>query len=139
MQNDDAVDVDVAADVAAPKKERKARAAKIDPETGLPVVKAPRVPKEKKPPVPTLKDKFIRVNVKAEDTKLRKTSGRYSFLKAAEDATKCSDIIGGEHLIGDKVVKLTGANIIGMFSRGHISLSKDGETWETVQTTVVTE
>jgi hypothetical protein len=126
---------EAATNEAAPKKERKARAPKVD-EAGNPIVKEK---KERKPAAPTMKDKFIRVNVKAADSGLRAGTGRYQFLEAAEAASKVSDLIGMKFTVGDKEVALTGANITGMFSRGHISLSTDGQTWETVQKTVVTD
>ena len=145
-----------AADVAAPeptKRTRKTKApkeltpeeveAKAAKEAEKAAKKAERearkAEKANKPGRMTLKDKFIKVLVPASETSLREGSGRKQFLQAAETATKCGDIIGQEFEVFGKTVQLTGANIIGMFSRGHIALSSDGETWERVQTTVVTE
>jgi len=55
----------------------------------------------------------------------------------AANATKVSDLLGMEFMNGEKPVKLASDNITGMFSRGHIALSKDGENWRKVETAVV--
>ena len=120
-------------EVAAKAEKEEAKAAKAAERA------AKKAAKVDKPVRKTLKDKFIKVLVPASQTTLREGSGRKQFLQAAECATKCGDIIGQEFEVFGKTVQLTGANIIGMFSRGHIALSDDGETWERVQTTVVTE
>ena len=135
IENEDlaAEAVDVPAEDAPAKKPRKAKAEKVSKEP-----KAPREPKPKKEAAPKI-DKYVKVLVTAAESGLREGTGRYQFLKAAESATRVSDLIGQEFAVGEKVVKMNGSNIQGMFSRGHIALSADGETWERVQTTVVSE
>jgi hypothetical protein len=116
------------------KRTRKPKAEKAPKEP-----KAPREPKAKKEKRAGLIDKFIKVLVPAAEAGVRVGSGRYQFLEAMESATKVGDVVGKEFQVGDKTVKCTTANVIGMYSRGHVALSADGETWERVQTTVVSE
>lgn len=115
------------------KRTRKPKAEKVAKEPKAP--KAPKPPKEPKVKV----DKYVKNLVKAADSGLRAGTGRFQFLEASENASRVSDLIGKEFQVGDKTVKLNAGNIQGMFSRGHIALSVDGETWERVQTTVVSE
>lgn len=115
------------------KRTRKPKAEKAPKEP-----KPPREPKAKKEPKAKV-DKYVKNLVKAADSGLRAGTGRYQFLEASESASRVSDLIGKEFQVGDKTVKLNAGNIQGMFSRGHIALSADGETWERVQTTVVSE
>ena len=128
-----------AQEAEAPVKKKRTRKVETD-ENGQPVAKAPKAkkePKEKKAPSFAMKNKFIKVLVKAEDAKLRVGSGRYQFLKAAEDVTSVSDLIGKKFDVGGKEVTLNASNIAGMFSRGHVALSTDGENWEKVSTEIV--
>lgn len=131
-----------AAEAAVPaKKEKKAKAPKapkLDAE-GNPVVKTPKEPKAPKDKAPTLKDKFLKGLVTMEESGLRVGTGRYQFLEAALGATKCGDIIGKTFVVDGKEVTLQGNNVLGMFGRGHIALSTDGEKWERLVTTVVAE
>ena len=114
--------------------EEEKTAAKAAKEASKPK-KEPKAPKEPKVKL----DKYVKNLVKAADSGLRAGTGRYQFLEASESAKRVSDLIGKEFQVGDKTVKLNAGNIQGMFSRGHIALSADGETWERVQTTVVSE
>lgn len=109
-----------------------AKAAKEEERAAKKAAKAAKEPKTKI-------DKHVKNLVKAADSGLRTGTGRYMFLEASESANRVSDLIGKEFTVGDKTVKLNAGNIQGMFSRGHIALSVDGETWERVQTTVVSE
>lgn len=123
------VDPAVAAAKAAAKASKEAeKAAKKAERKAAKAAKTPRT---------TAADKFIKVLVPAAESGLRPGSGRYQFLEAAAAATKVSDIVGKEFTVGDKTVKLSGSNITGMFSRGHIALSDDGENWEKLEITRV--
>jgi hypothetical protein len=115
------------------KRTRKPKAEKVAKAPKEP--KPPKAPKEPKTKI----DKYVKNLVTAAASGLRAGTGRYQFLEASESAKRVSDLIGKEFQVGDKTVKLGATNIQGMFSRGHIALSADGETWERVQTTVVTE
>jgi membrane protein involved in colicin uptake len=119
--------------VAAAKAEAKAakEAEKAAKKAEREAAKANKVPRT------TAADKFIKVLVPAAESGLRPGSGRFQFLEAAATATKVGDIVGKEFTVGDKTVKLSGSNITGMFSRGHIALSNDGENWEKLEITRV--
>ena len=114
-------------------------AAKAAKEAERAAKKAAKVDKEPKAKRSGLVDKFIKVLVPAAEAGVRPGSGRYQFLEAMEKASKVGDVVGKEFEVNGKTVKCTTANVIGMYSRGHVALSNDGETWERVQTTTVTE
>ena len=123
---------------ADPEAQAKKAAEKAEKEAARALKKAERdAAKANKQPRQTKADKFIKVLIPATASGLRQDSGRYQFLRAAESATKVSELIGQTFTVGDKEVKLTGANIQGMFSRGHVALSDDGENWIKVQTELV--
>lgn len=113
----------------------EAQAKKAEKEAARAAKKAERdAAKANKQPRSTMKDLFIKNLVPAAESGLRVGSGRFQFLQASESATKVSDMIGQTFNVDGKEVKLTGANIQGMFSRGHVALSKDGQSWEKIQT-----
>jgi hypothetical protein len=120
---------EAAAEVEAPKPEKKSRKKKeVDPNA------APKEPKARRS---SIADKYIKVLVPASESGLRAGTGRYQFLEAAADAMRCGDLIGQEFQVGDKTIKLKADNIQGMFNRGHIALSVNGDDWEKVERTVV--
>jgi len=120
---------EAAADASAPKPEKRSRKKKeVDPN-------AP--PKEPRAPRASIADRYIKVLVPAAESGLRAGTGRYQFLEAAADAMKVGDLIGQEFQVGDKTIKLKADNITGMFNRGHIALSVNGDDWEKVERTVV--
>lgn len=133
-----------AVDTPAPEPTKRTRTKKaVDPEAAAKKAEEKaakeaaralkKAEKTNKEPRSTMKDKFIKVLVPAAESGLREGTGRFQFLQAAESATKVGDLIGQEFTVGDKTVKLTGANIQGMFSRGHVALSDDGENWTKIQ------
>lgn len=139
-----------AADVSAPAPVKKSRSKLTDEDRAAKqaekeakaaeraAAKANKPAKVAKTPAAKI-DKFVKNLVTAAESGLRAGTGRYQFLEASESAERVSDLVGKEFTVGDKVVKLNAGNIQGMFSRGHIALSIDGEAWDRIQTTVVTE